>query len=702
MIKTYHERILIVDGKNYFPLKDVLIFDIETDHKDNSKISAENCGFKIWGAYSYKTGTASYGYEGNHAKELQDLINNHRIIVGHNIKDFDIPILERDLGISFRGKIPFDILEVLRKPPSKLEKEAYLKKGKRAPTGKGRSLIIGEALQKGMKDNRFPDFKLSTIAKHGHKLFGEHPLYSKFFKEYKDDDFDYNVLNKEVITEEDWVYIINYLRQDLIVTKNIFEFLERYFEGMSDGLSPKSIEDLGYVHYPTGSYFYNSICYALNLPLEYGDNTSDKFIGAYVKLPEKEKYEGDGFCVDWSSFHPHNIWSANLATPINKCKHKVNGKCPNPYNGDGKIFKLKGIYCGCEIGEIEKWIRYKFFKRNEYRRKFIRSNGSEIKYKDITKEDNIYYVDENKDLSVKKLTDKEILEVKLLYDLGVDPREYSIKILINSGYGVLASPIFKSTYNETTGADTTLMSVQANKFIAKWFEDHGYIVTYMDTDSCYIIDIFKDKNKFIKIMAEGVQQVRDALPFSDNTYNMDIDADFSHIFFFQDKDSADKHYKKKNYIYITKENEVKLNGIPLLKINAPLLAKNIYNNYLEKEIIRTKNIKFDKGYLRQLIEFEISKDKSVLLSKIRVSPAASYASEGQLQAQISAKYFDGKAGIFQGFKHTRKGYGVGKGKFYCSLDESKSLGIHEYDLETVWKVLDPFVKEDKQLGLGDF
>jgi hypothetical protein len=226
------------------------------------------------------------------------------------------------------------------------------------------------------------------------------------------------------------------------------------------------------------------------------------------------------------------------------------------------------------------------------------------------------------------------------------------------------------------------------------------------------MDPFKDKQKMLKHMSEGVQKIRDALPFSDNRYNMDIDAEFSHIFFFQDKESKAKKYKKKNYIYIEKiidkegndtgKRKVKINGLPLLKSNAPKLAKRVYINYLEKEILRTNKIKYDKGYLRQLIEFEITNDKSVLLSKIKVSPAASYASEGQMQAQISERYFEGKAGIFEGFKHTRKGYGVGKGKFYCSLEESKSLGMHEYDLETVWKTLDPFVKEDKQMGLGDF
>ena len=82
---------------------------------------------------------------------------------------------------------------------------------------------------------------------------------------------------------------------------------------------------------------------------------------------------------------------------------------------------------------------------------------------------------------------------------------------------------------------------------------------------------------------------------------MTLDDEFSHMFFFRDEDIC-TDYKKKNYIYILKPNKngevkVKINGLPILKSNAPKLAKKIYLKYLEKEIVKTKNIKFTFYYI---------------------------------------------------------------------------------------------------------
>ena len=218
----YQKRKLNINGKDFFPLKEVLIFDIETRKiNKNGAISADNSKLVIWGVYSFRENKI---YMGQNAVKFKELLATHRIIVGHNIKDFDMPILKRDLGISFWDNLPLDLFEILRKPPSKGEKESFKKKGKRPIQGKGRSLIIGEARINGMIDNRFPDLKLSTIARHGHKLFHDHPQYSQYFNEYKQDDFDYDILGKDNLTQEDWKYIKTYLKQDLIVTKNLFAF----------------------------------------------------------------------------------------------------------------------------------------------------------------------------------------------------------------------------------------------------------------------------------------------------------------------------------------------------------------------------------------------------------------------------------------------------------------------------------------------
>lgn len=668
---TFLDRSLEINGKKIYPLKNVLVYDIECGKKNlNKGVSPENSTFKIWGAFSYKTGKLMSGTTGN----FQQLVNQHDIIVGHNIKGYDNPIMEQQLGINFRGKTIIDLLEVLRPPATKSEKIAMAKKGKKPIYGKGRANIIGEARIIGMNDMRFPDLKLSTIASHGYKLFKDNDKFKEYFQEYKQENFDYNVLSQKELSDAQWNYVKRYMYQDIIVTKNIFEFLDKYFESLAHYLPMHDILNLEYIHAPTGKFNYKVMCNLLNLQEEYSDNIPRPFIGAYVFLPFQDYFspvDGDGYCRDFTSQHPSHIHSANLCTPISQCPTVRAGKadkCPKPYNGDGKIFKLKGTYCTCKKGRIETLI-------------------------------------------------SNLLQDKINFKKAKDPREWTVKIIINGCYGVLSSSIFKSTYCETTGPDTTLMSQQSTKYMAKWMKQHGYIVTYGDTDSIYIIDPFRDKQKMNTIVANGVENIKLALPFADNRYKMGIDAEFTHIFFFEDE--KEHKHKKKNYIYIQKvldkdgndtgKRKLKLNGLPILKRNAPKLAKKIFVDHMEQEILRREKIgqkgniiKFSKDEVDAWVKWQIEQNRDILKTRIRVNPAGSYASESQLQSQISVNYFEGKEGIFEGIKHKRKGYGVGKGKHYCSMEESHKLAYAELDLETVYKTLDPFIRKDKQQSLTDW
>ena len=65
MVRLYKDRHIIVGNRKYYPLKDVLVFDIETSTIDKTKaISAENSNLKIWGAYSFNSGKLTYGKAG--------------------------------------------------------------------------------------------------------------------------------------------------------------------------------------------------------------------------------------------------------------------------------------------------------------------------------------------------------------------------------------------------------------------------------------------------------------------------------------------------------------------------------------------------------------------------------------------------------------------------------------------------------------
>jgi uncharacterized protein YprB with RNaseH-like and TPR domain len=87
-------------------IDNVLIFDIETNSKD-PKVAV--C--KIWGCYSLKD---KQFYYGSNKKTLQDLFYSHKFIVGHNIEDFDIPIVKRQYQLDVSKNKLIDTLINLR------------------------------------------------------------------------------------------------------------------------------------------------------------------------------------------------------------------------------------------------------------------------------------------------------------------------------------------------------------------------------------------------------------------------------------------------------------------------------------------------------------------------------------------------------------------------------------------------------------
>ena len=67
-----------------------------------------------------------------------------------------------------------------------------------------------------------------------------------------------------------------------------------------------------------------------------------------------------------------------------------------------------------------------------------------------------------------------------------DPKEYAIKILLNSLYGLSGTPVFKQLYNYNTASDCTAIGRQSLIHARTEFLNAGYEVLYSDTDSVYI------------------------------------------------------------------------------------------------------------------------------------------------------------------------------------------------------------------------
>lgn len=378
-----------------------LIYDIETDGRDPATATPIMVGW-----FSSVTGFNLTWRPMDFAYQLA----THDIIVGYNNKNFDDKIMERHCGLNYRGKTNIDLWEIL----------APANRG-----GKARTNIIAELSLNNLTDNRISNFKLEKVIELLKRMFPSH------FSSYKVTNFDYNIFKKSVITPEEKADAERYLFQDILITKELYLFLEYYFKGFRDYMTPYQNTKKLYLTASVASYAYKLVCNKLNLQETYSDIKGPKFIGGKVIEPKKEHYSGDGYCIDFASQHPNHQRCGNTYTPIEKCRHKVDGRCPNPWKG-GKVFKLTGTYCGCEQGPTEKLITQLYLLRKHYKR--------------------IH-----------------------------DPRQYTIKIVINALYGVSSSPTFVATYNTTTGPDTTAMSRQSLRYMQKWFEKYGYEVFYGDS-----------------------------------------------------------------------------------------------------------------------------------------------------------------------------------------------------------------------------
>ena len=63
---------------------------------------------------------------------------------------------------------------------------------------------------------------------------------------------------------------------------------------------------------------------------------------------------------------------------------------------------------------------------------------------------------------------------------------------------------------------------------------------YTDTDSVYIVDPFKDREKMLKVKDKIIQDIKKDLPFPQDTFDMGIDDEIKYMFFFKGKQIEDK------------------------------------------------------------------------------------------------------------------------------------------------------------------
>jgi len=469
-------------------------------------------------------------------------------------------------------------------------------------------------------------------------------------KEGKIKDFDYSILRKETWSQEEAQLIKEYLQRDLEITKKLYDWVEEYFDGFKDFLIDNDVENKSYLTSAISVFTYKAICKELNLKEEYQkDIPSESYGGGYVAYPAGESFEGNIVCYDFNSLYPHIFAQCNLYSPM-----------PGGWSGNGK-FKTKGQYSNTEMGTIEKLLMKFYSLRKEYKK--------------------------NK-----------------------DPREYGIKIVINTAYGLSGNSSFKHLYNATTASDCTSIARQWTMLARKMFNDAGYNIVYTDTDSIYF-DIGQTSMEEVnKVKDKIIKEIKDNVPFPQDTFDLGLDYEITNMWFFKGKNKqTEDEYSdeldfinkpfglmKKNYIFLTKDNEIVVKNLGVRKKSTSALTRKIFWDYIVPKIKTEKKVRFSKTYYRNLINKLLDEDLKIATVRYTCKNSKEYKNASQLQAQIANKY---GAGIH--FLIPNNKIGIGKGKKYCTIEEYKDRGmqLNDIDLTNVYRELEYFTTNKQKVNL---
>ena len=468
------------------------------------------------------------------------------------------------------------------------------------------------------------------------------------------DEIDYKIFQKDVWTAEEKAKIAHYTRRDIEITKKLYEWVEDYFQVLKPFVKQEDIDKKKYLTDSIAKFTYKAICKAMKWEERYNTNISDEheetISGGYVAYPAGEKFEGDIYCLDFNSLYKSIMVQCNLH---GRKKDSLVDDGRPVWFGGGK-WKVEGAYYSDVLSPV----------------------GQQLKdwYKD-----------------------------RVAFKKAGDRKEYTIKIILNTAYGVLDNIYYANVYDKIASGDCTRLGRQWTKYARKVFKENGYTVIYSDTDSIFILDPFNDKEKMLKIKDKIINDIKQTVPFNDEYFDMGIDDEIKYMYFFKggnkDKDDAEfdeddfinksKGFMKKNYIYVTKDDRVVIKNLGIKKKSNTPLSKKIFWEYLVPKI-KKGQIKFSKLFIKTLIEELLEKDIMLMALRKDVGQPEQYKSKTSLVYQIATKYGSGISFLIPNIR----GVGVGKGKNYCTEEEFKerNLKIDDIDLSNVMKELDYFIK----------
>jgi DNA polymerase elongation subunit (family B) len=596
----------MMDGrKTMFEGKPILVYDIECSSLDINEAKA-----KWFGAYSYMDEQYHLIPWKNNERDIKELITRHKILVGFNNKEFDNPIILNNINQEdiFNYKVLIDILEISAPKVGK-------KYGKYR---KNRLVQMGIKLKSFTLKNIIEKLKLDENGTKG--------------------DIDYNIFQKDEWTTEEITEIKIYLKQDIELTKKLFEWYEVQYNPLKKFLPKKDQDNFLYLKSSLSVLAYNIICNKAGLPVEYGEAPEVKtksYAGGHHIEPRRDLVVGNIIEVDFTSAYPHAIMMGNL--------HSFTKEDEEGWTGDG-YYNIQGKYNNKEQGKVELALKDIFLER----------------------------------LKAKKAGQKE--------------KDKSYKIIINSLYGCIGNPVFKSIYNRNSASDCTSIVRTWMKKLAHTLEINGFICIYGFTDSIFVeIPSRAKKEEMLFIIEHFIDEAQKHLSFPMDTFKMGIEEELKMFWF----------VAKNCYLFVTNKNEVKYKST-LLNTNTPKAVMKLFEEYMKPIIIEELNIPFTKKELEEKIKLMIEMEPELAAQEYKVGELSDYKVESSLHYQISKRYGVGrhflipnKANIGVGLsKSTKKKRGIR----HCTIEEfkSKNLKVNDIELKHLITHLKPFYERNEK------
>jgi len=582
----------------------ILIFDIETDG-----IDPKESNLKWFGAYSYLD-NKYYLFDNKKNCQIEDLIRKHKILIGFNNKNFDQPIIERYLKPKkniFKYKIIVDLYEISAPKGN----DGYGK------YNKGKLPQIKIKLKNYTLKNIINALKLDIISK---------------------GDIDYKIFQKDEWTNIEIKEIKKYLKQDIVLTKKLYEWYDETFEPLKKLLSDEDVRKLNHIKTSFSSLGYNVICNLAKLPVEWEENKPKNvksFFGGHHINHRKELIKGNIIEIDFSSAYPHALIMGNLFSPSDKGWRGLD------------YYKIDGCYNNKNQGEIEKALHSIMLER----------------------------------LKAKKNNYKE--------------KNLSYKLIINSIYGLTGNWKFKSLYNPITASDCTHIVRTWMRKLAKTLEEHEFECLYGFTDSIFV-KIPKEKTKLDLMDSVDIfiKSSSSKMPFPVDSFDMNIEEEIKMIWFvakncylFVTKDNKVK-YKST----LLNQNTPKVVMEVFKNYMQPKIIKELDIIFSESELKRELIKLFHKNIKLSAEEYKVG-----LCSNYKVTTSLQYQiskkyGEGRHFLIPNLR----NVGIGKS-KSSSKKIGVR----YCSFEEfeNNNLNVEDIDTSQLIKHLKPFIRINEQQTL---